>query len=94
MDNMVLVTMKLGFSERNIGTKMIRTAARYVATHDVSKRLYMMKEVYPHVAKQYGVSTMSAERNMRYAVKRSNHDCMTVGECVSMLSEVVRGLDE
>ena len=59
---------KLGFAESTIGTRYIREAVKIAAgmTHAM-----MTKDIYPGVAKMYGITTCAAERCMRTAVEKA-----------------------
>lgn len=65
----VMRTMdKLGFAESTIGTKYIRDAVD-IAAH--THRAMMCKDVYPEIAKRYGITPAAAERAIRTAIEKA-----------------------
>lgn len=88
MEEMIFFVQKrMGYSERHAGTRMIRTAATYVAR--VGEEVSMTKEVYPHVAKVHNTTAAAAEHAMRYATKKAGfHVC--VGEAVRSMAHIAK----
>ena len=59
---------KLGYAESTPGTQYLRYAAELAATQT---RAMMTKDIYPAVAKRYGISPAAAERAMRTATEKA-----------------------
>lgn len=57
---------RLGFAESTIGTQYIREAVDIASQH---YRAMMCKDIYPEIAKRYGVTPTSAERAIRTAIE-------------------------